>query len=309
MALTHAPGLIQLSTRPMAGLEGLGHLCFAMKQTRRDLQSGQAMVETAITMPLLVFIILGCLQLSLMHQARLLTKYAAYKAVRVGAFNHGRVARMETAAAMVLIPVSSYSQGGKDYFMKSKTTTEYLTSAARMGLRQMLPSPAKGVTVVVCSPTKTDHSGTNYAGTGKGSAGKAAAAYVNTGTQQYIFDAPFSEGGGSGVSGWKEWEIRRLAIQVTLNYRMPIPFANMMLFHIFLNDANQTLRKVTRVGKSSGLIPMKHRDGEDLARKALALTGTYIIPIRATYAMRMQSDLYPQDMPSDNECIIPYAKD
>ena len=40
--------------------------------------SGQAFVETAITMPLFVFVILGTLQLGLMHQAHALTKYAAY---------------------------------------------------------------------------------------------------------------------------------------------------------------------------------------------------------------------------------------
>ncbi len=37
------------------------------------------MVETAIVMPLFVFIMLGTLQLGLMHQAHAMTKYAAYK--------------------------------------------------------------------------------------------------------------------------------------------------------------------------------------------------------------------------------------
>ena len=39
--------------------------------------AGQAMVESAIILPMYVFLMLGLLQLGLMHQAQTLTKYAA----------------------------------------------------------------------------------------------------------------------------------------------------------------------------------------------------------------------------------------
>lgn len=259
------------------------------------------MVETAITMPLLVFIILGSLQLGLMHQARLMTKYAAFKAVRVGAMNHGRVPRMKIAAAMVLMPVSSYSSGGKDYFFKSKTTGEYLANAPRMRLNMHAPGVPM-VDVVICSPTKSDHTGDQYSGSGIGS---AAAAYADPGQSPIGFDMPQTQDGAS----WQKFEVTRLVIQVTLNYRMPIPFANMMLYHIFRSNMNTNLRRVTRTGSPTAMVPKVHRDGQDGRRDALALAGIYIIPIRATYAMRMQSDLYPNgpDLPAANNCVIPYA--
>ncbi len=47
-------------------------------------ESGQALVEAALTLPLTVFLILGTLQLFLLLQARTLTEYAAFLAVRKG---------------------------------------------------------------------------------------------------------------------------------------------------------------------------------------------------------------------------------
>ena len=52
------------------------------RSRRRD--SGQALVESALTLPLLVFMVLGTLQLFMMLHARIMTQYAAYKAVRAG---------------------------------------------------------------------------------------------------------------------------------------------------------------------------------------------------------------------------------
>ena len=51
-------------------------------QRRRE--SGQAAVETALTMPLLIFLVLGTTQLFRLLQARILAQVAAYRAVRAG---------------------------------------------------------------------------------------------------------------------------------------------------------------------------------------------------------------------------------
>ena len=50
----------------------------------RNKESGQAMVETAIIIPLFIFILLGILQMGLIYQAKVLLKYAAYRAARTG---------------------------------------------------------------------------------------------------------------------------------------------------------------------------------------------------------------------------------
>ncbi|WP_141591747.1 TadE/TadG family type IV pilus assembly protein [Myxococcus sp. AB056] len=71
-------------------------------------ESGQAMVESALTLPLMVFLILGTLQLFLMLQGRLLAEYAAFRATRVGSVNHGDCQAMTHAAILALMP-SYYS--------------------------------------------------------------------------------------------------------------------------------------------------------------------------------------------------------
>ena len=66
--------------------------------------SGQAVVETAITLPFTVFLVLGTIQLFMMLQGRLMAEHAAFKAVRAGVVNHGSCAVMTHAAIAALLP-------------------------------------------------------------------------------------------------------------------------------------------------------------------------------------------------------------
>lgn len=67
-------------------------------------ESGQAVVETAITLPLTVFLVLGTLQLFMMLQGRLMAEHAAFKAVRAGVVKHGDCDVMTHAAIAALLP-------------------------------------------------------------------------------------------------------------------------------------------------------------------------------------------------------------
>jgi hypothetical protein len=67
-------------------------------------QSGQAAVEAAIVLPLLVAVLLTILQLALVQQARVLAEYAAYQAARAGVVHGGDPTRMDAAATYVLAP-------------------------------------------------------------------------------------------------------------------------------------------------------------------------------------------------------------
>jgi hypothetical protein len=72
-------------------------------------QSGQAAVEAALTLPLVLFLILGSLQLFLLTQSRLLAQYAVFQATRVGSVNHGACTPMTHAAILTVLPsVHSY---------------------------------------------------------------------------------------------------------------------------------------------------------------------------------------------------------
>src|SRR5688572_21761618 len=71
---------------------------------RGPFNHGQAAVESALTLPLVVFMALVALQLFLMLQARVLTEYAAYQATRAGAMRHGDCGPMTDQALLALLP-------------------------------------------------------------------------------------------------------------------------------------------------------------------------------------------------------------
>ena len=77
------------------------------------MQRGQAMVESVLVLPLVLFLILGTLQLFLMFQGRIMAQYAVFQATRVGSVNHGNCVAMTHAALLSLLPaVVSYATPG-----------------------------------------------------------------------------------------------------------------------------------------------------------------------------------------------------
>jgi hypothetical protein len=67
-------------------------------------QAGQAAVEAALTLPLIVFLVLGTLQLFMILQARIIAQYAIYKAVRSGSLMQGSCEAMTHTAVAALLP-------------------------------------------------------------------------------------------------------------------------------------------------------------------------------------------------------------
>lgn len=65
---------------------------------------GQAAIESALVMPLMVFFTLGIIQLAMVQQARLMTEYATYQAARAGIVWNGSNERMHDAAVIALLP-------------------------------------------------------------------------------------------------------------------------------------------------------------------------------------------------------------
>ena len=66
--------------------------------------SGQAAVETALTMPLMLFLVLGTIQLFMLLQAKVLAQYAIYQAARMGSVSNGRCDIMLHAAIFSFSP-------------------------------------------------------------------------------------------------------------------------------------------------------------------------------------------------------------
>jgi len=67
-------------------------------------ESGQVAVEAALIMPLMVFMALGIIQLTMIQHAKLMTEYAAYQAARTGSVWNGNNERMHDAAIVALLP-------------------------------------------------------------------------------------------------------------------------------------------------------------------------------------------------------------
>jgi TadE-like protein len=242
-------------------------------------QRGQAAVETAIVMPLFVFIMLGVLQLGLINQARVMTKYAAYKAARAGAIHNANGNVMEKAALVEVLPLAGRRLGGDSFFNASMTTFAASWVQAKLANGSFGSCGAnKHVCVTICAPT----SGT-------------------TGD----FDDP--EGGLAESTGaspdFGQFSKGHLAVQVTFFHQLVIPFANMMIWHIVAGREDADTMRTFRMNKRGGTTFSGR--GTISQTVGLAALHQYVIPIRANWAMRMQSNFLGSSvtrLPGKNEC-------
>ncbi|NTX05195.1 pilus assembly protein [Myxococcus sp. CA051A] len=261
-----------------------------MRSLTTATQSGQAAVESAIVLPLFVFLILGTLQLGLMHQARLLTKYAAYKAVRAGSLHNANVKTMEAAALGVLLPILSSRAGGAggiEYTRPVGSAQEFETKFNELKSNEMPGVDLKYAEVTVCGPTQEEVSG----------------------GAEFDFDDPKN----TSPANWRQNHRTKLRIQLTLNYRLLIPFADWVIYQAARGREMPMLMRMGKVKAAEQAKVSTRRFGGaatgESPYESAAGQGIYIMPIRATYTMRMQSNLYlnTNALPASNACIFPFS--
>lgn len=243
-------------------------------------------VETAIIMPFFVFLMLGLLQLSLLHQARVLAKYASYKAVRVGSIHNAKISSMKRAALAVLLPMTGRRSAESFY---NATTDNYNASwNSANGKNESGNVNDKLVDVTICEP------------------------YGSVGGD---FDDPKGAMGVSPGSGWKDFNNGRLMIQVTFYHQMVIPFANSVLWHIVAGQERaETMRVLRMLPEADDAKKQKFetkRTINDLQGLADASPPIYVMPIRASWSMRMMSNFLSRGnadfkLPAKNECKVPW---
>lgn len=246
-------------------------------------EQGQAMVETAIVLPLFCFLIFGLLQLGLMQQAKVMAKYAAYRAVRAGALHHADPKRMEEAALAALLPViadraTSGNAKGAGVYTKTSSAMAWVQSYLIHSFNFMPDAFMPYVEVTICGPLQGDFNGDE----------------VSDG--EVDFDDPQITTGDTA----KLFGRTKLRIQITFNYRMPIPFADWVIHKAWLG---QEIPKVLRMGDGDPMELLKH--SADWKYIAAAQNNVFIVPIRTTYAMRMQSNIFWNKfpLPTENKCV------
>lgn len=285
-------------------------------QIRRQ-QRGQVAVEAAIVLPVFVFLLLGLLQLALMHQARVMTKYAAYKATRVGSLRGAQKEMMERAALAVLLPVAGRdSQRGALY--PTDTPGNLRNAWSQMQSNQQ-EGGLKVAEVTICNPLRDslpnadqqDFDDPHTLTAGQKPAGNAPPPAPGGGPNDE------ESGGPSEAQEWRQFDGNKLMAQVTLYYRLNIPFANWMIFRIaFAQEKSSTYEKMRWVAYDKNMSRASNRGGDSDPRDAAAdqrlLSAAdnrrYIMPIRASYAMRMQSNLVSSNLDGRNRCKVPWKK-
>ena len=240
---------------------------------RVDLESGQAAVETAITLPLTVFLVLGTLQLFMMLNGRLMAEHAAFKAVRTGVVKHGDCQSMTHSAVAALLPSFSSFLGQAT---PGGTPAQKIANAVRLRTQgmpydnQYRPGLDAGHDRQIVWIDRV-----------KPRVGEVTA------LSEHDFDdyAPRA----NGEIGY------RLEVELVYWFPMKIPFANWVMAAMF----RAYFGLASRIGPVNPLINSQKSNWTDEGARLNARIGAefealyalkqYSFPIKASYAMRMMT--------------------
>lgn len=243
-------------------------------------EAGQAGVEAALTLPLLVFLALGTLQLFLMMQARFLAEYGVFRAVRAGSLNHGDCRAMTHAAVLSVLPALERTNDPASVEAAFKKHANNTYDDVRL-----VPGPNGGAR----------------------HRGQIVELWrdVYFGRTQEVFLSPASLPGPEDQAFDQPDHLMRLETRMIFWYRMKIPFADWVLGRMFLAhyrlqayDFSNPLAVVEgKAGWPEGSSRLTFI-GEpwpggplDQSLLSFAQAGHYLFPIRVTWSMRMMTPL------------------
>lgn len=235
-----------------------------MERLPARMQTGQAMVEFLIVIPLLLLILLGTLQFALIYQAKITLNYAAFEAARAGSLNGAREFAMYNAVARTMAPLYTHDS----------TVAAY--KAGRDQLRDEIDNGYVLIEVVNPSPDSFSDFG------------------VTDNGRTYIpNDNLIYRGAGVGAdSSQTLQDANLLKIQVYYCYELMVPFVNRILW------AMMRYSPVDAMPSNLPQVESQHRFGrpesgtftEECVRTKYEDDEFFGIPIRAQGIMRMQSD-------------------
>jgi hypothetical protein len=241
------------------------------------------MVEAALTLPLVVFLVLGTVQLFLMLQARVLAHYAVFRATRAGAVGYGDCERMTHSAILALLP-SFHS------FLGDSTPATIVQHGGSTG------APAK---LAAAFAARRDN---RYApGMDGGHDGSIVWIYrhiegggLPNDRQDRGFDAP--------------GHLRQLELRMIYWYPLKIPFANWVMSRMFMAQlgieaytASNPLMQAERNanwnrGEFTDPFELSAAIGEEMRQRVMR--EQYVFPIETTFTMRMMTPIKTRYFPN-----------
>jgi hypothetical protein len=229
-----------------------------LQQVRRRHERGQGLVEFVIVLPILIFLIMGIVQFTLLYQVKSLLDHAAFLAARAGALDHGQTGGVNGIN-------QGFAAGLTPLFNHGTSVTDILTARAKAEIETLDPRITQ-ITIVSPTPQMVNDFGIARLDGGRGKE-------IPNDSLQYRATTP---GASSNVS---IQDANLLKLQVTYCARLIVPIAAQAIY--------------TMVNGMSGFWNPGNDTGGSMTRCALLNGGDYRIPITTTYLIRMQSSFQP----------------
>jgi hypothetical protein len=310
-----------------------------MLRRRTRGQRGQVMVETAIVLSILVFVILGALQVALIGHGRIMTEYAAYNAARAGIVHNANWNVMRNAAMISTLPLYRRTDTALELlrtWAEIKAAAE-ITEAIDTGVGTLerlggdllgveIGGVAQDVSLIEVRVTSPNRDAFRDAQAWMRQQETKATGIDSQAPLEY--PEGYNEIDFDDVMLLKDHpEVGRLAVEVRVLYPLKIPLANKLLFELWLaqlllntreirsdiTEWAQLRGRITRGGGSGQYVDeaVEAADGEGpvddffttrqwvketrTLRWVAQRHGIYLIPLYATYAMQMQSNMFEKN--------------
>ncbi len=301
---------------------------------RRRTESGQALVETVVVMPVMVFLVLGALQIMMMEHGRIMTEYAAYNAARAGIVHNGDWNVMRNAALVGALPLYDRTDTPANFLLtwaKVRVAAE-ITEQIDTGLGSLerlagdligveISGLAQDISLIEVEVTSPNARAFRDAGAWQDAQERRARQIDSRGALDY----PGDEIDFDDVEFLKDNpDAGRLGVRVRVLYPLRVPLVNKIIFELWLAQELLGTRSVesditewaqfrgrVRGGRNSGQYldeAVAEADGEgplddfgtttQWTRELRTLRwvaeryDVYLIPIFASYAMQIQSNLF-----------------
>ncbi|WP_224363232.1 TadE/TadG family type IV pilus assembly protein [Hyalangium versicolor] len=231
---------------------------------------GQVLVETALVMPMMVFTVLGILQMFQAYEARFTAEYAAFRATRAGAIGRGDCQRMTNAALQALMPTlgrTDTPEGVKRVWsgVRGNRYQEHWAATNR-------PPPGGNPSILELQVLRPDLPPGLF-------------------DPNYQFDSLVEGTGG----------VYHVTLQLTYWYELRVPFVNRLIHQAWQATTygpGVDLMMAWREDPKSAQGPQREQLN-DIITAARSDSPAFLLPIRTTWSMRLMSNLQPQSFQGD----------